>query len=481
MRAFGKLAFVVAIAMAINHGQFQVLAQFGKKGGGLAGTGKATPAERIKVAKDFKVELLYTVPRDTQGSWVNMCVDPKGRLIVSDQGGAGSFASRRRRSAARPPTPRSRSIPAEISEAQGLLWAFDSLYVVVNGGGGKEGGGRPNGLYRVNASKPGGPLDKVELLRTHQRRRRARPARRRALARTASRSSACAATTRSSMSPLAGSHLPKLWGEDLLFPLIATFGGVVPPAAASTRSIPTARTGSCWSAGYRNQYDIAFNRDGELFTFDSDMEWDMNTPWYRPTRVCMATSGSEFGFRNGSGNLAAALSRQPARRSATSAPARRPASRSATAPSSPPSTRTRSIICDWSYGKLYAVHLTPDGSAYKAKSEEFATRHAAAADRHRRQPQGRRPVLHHRRPQHAVGAVPRHLHRQGIDRAVQGRRHRRRSAGHAAQAGSVPRQDRPEGRRDRLAVPGPRRSLHPLRRPRRHRASSRSRNGRTAP
>ena len=36
------------------------------------------------------------------------------------------------------------------------------------------------------------------------------------------------------------------------------------------------------SIGYRNAYDIAFNADGELFTYDSDMEWDMGTPWYRP-------------------------------------------------------------------------------------------------------------------------------------------------------------------------------------------------------
>ena len=31
------------------------------------------------------------------------------------------------------------------------------------------------------------------------------------------------------------------------------------------------------------------------------MEWDVNTPWYRPTRVMHVTSGSEFGYRNGAG------------------------------------------------------------------------------------------------------------------------------------------------------------------------------------
>jgi putative heme-binding domain-containing protein len=28
-------------------------------------------------------------------------------------------------------------------------------------------------------------------------------------------------------------------------------------------------------------------------------------------------------------------------------------------------------MCDWSYGKMYAVHLTPEDSAYKAEAEEF--------------------------------------------------------------------------------------------------------------
>jgi len=36
----------------------------------------ATAASNLKAAKDFKAELLYTVPKDTEGSWVAMCVDP---------------------------------------------------------------------------------------------------------------------------------------------------------------------------------------------------------------------------------------------------------------------------------------------------------------------------------------------------------------------------------------------------------------------
>src|SRR5438477_9176564 len=51
---------------------------------------QATPVSQIKALKDFQVELLYSVPRN-QGSWVSMCIDPQGRLIVCDQSGAGLF------------------------------------------------------------------------------------------------------------------------------------------------------------------------------------------------------------------------------------------------------------------------------------------------------------------------------------------------------------------------------------------------------
>ena len=47
----------------------------------------ATPVEGLKIAKGFRVELLHTVPKETEGSWVCMCVDPRGRLIVCDQKG----------------------------------------------------------------------------------------------------------------------------------------------------------------------------------------------------------------------------------------------------------------------------------------------------------------------------------------------------------------------------------------------------------
>src|SRR5262249_44061369 len=119
----------------------------------------ATPAERIKIIKDFKVELLYSVPKDKEGSWINLCVDPKGRLIVSDQYGPLYRVT--------PPPLGGKAVDTKvekidlpIGEAQGLLWAFDSLYVVVN-----EGKDYESGLYRVRTSKGDDRLDEVKLLR----------------------------------------------------------------------------------------------------------------------------------------------------------------------------------------------------------------------------------------------------------------------------------------------------------------------------
>ena len=44
-------------------------------------------ASKIKIADGFEVTQVYAVPRESQGSWVALCVDPKGRLIAGDQYG----------------------------------------------------------------------------------------------------------------------------------------------------------------------------------------------------------------------------------------------------------------------------------------------------------------------------------------------------------------------------------------------------------
>ncbi len=326
----------------------------------------ATPAEKIKTLKDFKVELLYSVPKEKEGSWVSMCADPKGRLIVSDQYG-GLYRITPPAVGGSPSDTKVEKIPVDIGEAQGLLWAFDSLYVVVNSGKIQA------GLYRVRDTDGDGELDKVELLRKlgggggehgpHA-----------VIPHPDGKSIVVVCGNQTKMTELARSRVPTVWGEDHLLPRMPDgrgfMAGVLGPGGAIYKVDPEGKEWELLTVGFRNEYDAAFNRDGELFTYDADMEWDFNTPWYRPTRVCQATSGAEFGWRNGTGKW----------------PPYYPDSLPAiydVGPGSPTGVtfgygakfpakyQDAFFICDWSYGKLYAVHLTPEMSHYKAETEEF--------------------------------------------------------------------------------------------------------------
>ena len=116
----------------------------------------ATPVKRIKAAPGFQVELLYSVPIKQQGSWVALATDPKGRLITSDQYGKLYRITP-------PPIGQSEkgikleTIAADIGMAHGIVYAFDSLYVMTNGPGA--------GLYRVTDSNGDDQFDTVKKLR----------------------------------------------------------------------------------------------------------------------------------------------------------------------------------------------------------------------------------------------------------------------------------------------------------------------------
>ena len=96
----------------------------------------------------------------------------------------------------------------------------------------------------------------------------------------------------------------------------------------------------------------------------------MNTPWYRPTRVTHAVSGSEFGWRSGSAVWPAyfADSLPPMIDMGPGSPTSMIFGYGAKFPAK---YQEALFICDWSYGKMYAVQLSPNGAGYKAEKEEF--------------------------------------------------------------------------------------------------------------
>jgi putative heme-binding domain-containing protein len=328
-------------------------------------TPQATDVNKIKIAKDFKTELLYTVLKNEQGSWVSMTIDPRGRFIVSDQYGSLYRVTV-------PPVGRKgpvkvENIDVDMGHAQGLLYAFDSLYATVND---RTHGGR--GLYRITDANGDDKFDKVQQLKKFEEKGGEHGPHAVVLG-PDQKSIYVVVGNQTALPEYDDSLVPPVWAEDQLLPRIYGRGfmrGQLAPRGWIAKCDPDGKNFTIVTTGFRNEYDAAFNRHGELFTFDADMEWDLNTPWYRPTRVNHVVSGAEFGWRNGSGKW----------------PAYYPDSLPATidiGPGSPTGVafgygakfpakyQNALFIADWSYGKLYAVRFKPNGSTYTATREEF--------------------------------------------------------------------------------------------------------------
>ncbi len=336
--------------------------------GPVIGENKATPVSRIKAAKDFRVELIYTVPGLEQGSWVNLCVDPKGRIYASDQyGGLYRFT---------PPAPgktltpsQIEKVPAKIRAVNGMAFAFGALYVGVNDYDNQV----PSGLYRLTDSDGDDQLDKVELLRAIEARGDHGV---HAIVPTPDGKSLYLVTGNGAKltGTTPSSPVPAIWGEDHLLPRMPDGRGfmrdVLAPGGIIYRVSPDGKEFEVFSSGYRNIFDASLNRDGELFTYDADMEYDFNTSWYRPTRVNHVVSGSEYGWRNGAGkrpafyadNLSSVIDIGPGSPTGTTF---------GYGAKFPARYQNALFVLDWSWGKLHAVHLEPDGSTYKAVREEF--------------------------------------------------------------------------------------------------------------
>jgi putative heme-binding domain-containing protein len=315
----------------------------------------------MKVAKDFKIELLYTVPRNTEGSWVAMCIDPKGRLIVSDQNGTlyrvtlpeagGGIA-------------RTEKINLNTGFAHGLLWAFDSLYVAV------DEGKQAHGIYRIRDTNGDDQLDKIELLReVHASGEHGIHS---LVLAPDGKSIYVVIGNNSSLTEMSSSRVPYDWSEDQLLPRLPTgfMDDSYAPQGYIAKFDPDGKNWECMAMGLRNPFDIAFNNVGELFTHDADMEWDIGEPWYRPTRVNHIISGAEFGFRNGDAkwpdyyidSFGAVVNIGPGSPTGCTFGygARFPAK-----------YQDAFFLADWSFGKVRAVHLDPSGATYTGEIEDF--------------------------------------------------------------------------------------------------------------
>jgi putative heme-binding domain-containing protein len=329
------------------------------------------PDTQITLLEGFDAELLYSVPA-SQGSWVAMAFDPQGRIIVSDQDSNGVF----RVTLADQDDVNSKidveslegfpydPIPwgsRTVGGALGFLYAFDSLYM-----------SSMKGFYRIRDTDGDDTYDEFTLLKKLH------------VGYEHSAHSIIKTEDGEGLYLVSGNHSPlpdgvkslqpEVWGLDSLLPAMPDSNGhavgVRAPGGWICRISPDGKDWTMVASGFRNCVDLAINREGELFTYDSDLEFDIGSPWYRPTRVNHVTSASEFGWRAGSAKWpeyfadsnGAVINVGPGSPTGISFGHHS---------NFPDRFQDKLFLCDWTFGTIYTLDMEENGSSYTGTKKEF--------------------------------------------------------------------------------------------------------------
>jgi len=298
------------------------------------------------VRPGFEIELLRTAgPKE--GSWVNLEFDPQGRLVIAreDKGLLRlTFSGKDRRRI------RVETVNDTLKECRGLLFAHGALYANAN---------ESQGLYRLRDTNGDGRFNEVKLLR---------------------RTPGGRGHGRNDLTLGPDGKIYAIHGDAVELP--PDIPNRRSPFRRNSRKgrrgfiLRTDRDGKNWevfATGMRNPYGIAFNPDGELFTYDADAEYDTGASWYRPTRILHVTPGADFGWR--------AVTRSWPPYDPDKPDAAPPALdigkgsptgvKFGTHSRFPGKYRRALFALDWAYGRILAVHMTPRGAGYAMRAESF--------------------------------------------------------------------------------------------------------------
>jgi putative heme-binding domain-containing protein len=315
------------------------------------------PATGLMVPPGFKAELIYKVDKKKYGSWISIAIDKNNRVVVSDQGKAGTFLIDLPKIGEAFEENRISKLPLASSQ-QGMLFAFDHLYMVHQGllsrAPIKADGsfGEAEKLFPLHGGGEHGPHS---LLVTED-----------------GKGLYLVAGNFSRTPEFQKSRIKTNWKDDVLLENYAYGhnGNGKAPGGWVMKISPDGKEREIINMGYRNPVDFALNRDGEMFVYDADMEWDMGAPWYRPTRVNHGVSGGENGWRATSkkwrkyfpDTVGVVADVGPG------CPTGVVAGMNAKFPTH---YRDAIFLCDWTFATMYSLHLTPKGSSYTGELRQF--------------------------------------------------------------------------------------------------------------
>src|SRR5438132_1007455 len=147
-----------------------------------------------------------------------------------------------------------------------------------------------------------------------------------------------------------------------------------PVAGCLLRFTPDLKSSEIVADGFRNAYDMDFNPEGELFTFDSDNERCVALPWYEFTRFYHLIPGGHFGWQ---APQRAQWWRFPPCFCDVVAPVATMGRGSPTGVvcyrhvQFPEHYRGGLFLLDWTFGRVYFVSLQRSGASYTCRKELF--------------------------------------------------------------------------------------------------------------
>jgi putative heme-binding domain-containing protein len=283
----------------------------------------------------------------SEDSWISLAIDPKGRLIISKE---QKGLLRLTLSDNGNEVVESVTIDDTLEECRGLVWHGDALYVHAN---------RGKALYRLRDTDGDDRPDETRLLQTTE-------------------GGSGHGRNDLAVGPDGGIHA--IVGDDIAVPELSPRRARPEPGAPKelghwARWTESNGSGT-WEAmnrGLRNPYGIDFNADGEAFTYDADNEGDVGLPFYRPTRINHLVSGANYGWHQDRGNTRSIPIHAP-----ESVPTNCDLGRGSptgvkfgTRSQFPPPWKDALYALDWAYGRIVAVHLSPNGAGYLGSGEVF--------------------------------------------------------------------------------------------------------------